>query len=329
MTPEFTVVIPTYQRPALLLNCLNALAGQRLPRDQYEIIVVDDGNSSETEAAVTQFARQTAQSGGPLEVRYLGQPERRGPAAARNRGWRAARGRVIAFTDDDCLPQPEWLSAALASFQRGAQVVTGQLRMPLPGNPTAHDRTTVLLETAEFITANCFCRKSTLERVGGFEEAFDIAWREDSDLQFKLIRAGIPIGRCPEAVIVHPMREAPWYAPLRNERKNSYDALLYKRHPDLFRERIPTYRGLVLQYYGSVLGLGAGVAGLLAGKPAVTVVGFGTWAVLSGDLILRHLPEQRITWTSTKHAVATGVATPFLSVYWRLYGAFKHKVLYW
>lgn len=329
MIPEFSVVIPTFQRPALLLKCLDALGRQKLPRDQFEIIVVDDGNSPETETAVSLFAKQIARSGGSLEVRYLGQVERRGPAAARNRGWRAARGRIVAFTDDDCLPQPEWLSAALAYFRRGAQVATGQLRMPLPDNPTSYERTTAFLETAEFITANCFCRKSALERVGGFEEAFDIAWREDSDLQFKLIRAGIPISRCPEAVIVHPMREAPWYAHLRDERKNRYDALLYKRHPDLFRERIPSYRGLVLRYYASVLSVSVGAAGLLVGKPALALAGFGLWTALTADLVVRHLPDNNLTWTTTKHAVATGVATPFLSVYWRLYGAVKYKVLYW
>ena len=329
MTPEFTIVIPTYQRPALLLKCLDALGRQRLPRDQFEIIVVDDGNSPETETAVLLFTKQIAQSGGPLEVRYLGQPSRRGPAAARNRGWRAARGGIVAFTDDDCLPQPDWLSAALPNFRRGAQVVTGQLRMPLPRNPTAHDRTTAFLETAEFITANCFCRKSALERVGGFEEAFDTAWREDSDLQFKFIRAGISIGRCPEAIIVHPLRESPWYAPLRDERKNRYDALLYKRHPDLFRERIPMYRGLVLQYYTAIVSVGAGFVGLLLGNGMVASAGIGIWAVLSTDLAMRHLPDGPVHLTDVKRAVVTALATPFLSIYWRLYGAFKYKVLYW
>ena len=329
MTPEFSVVIPTYQRPALLLKCLDALGRQRLPRDQFEIIVVDDGNAPETETAVALFAKQIARSGGPLEVRYLAQSERRGPAAARNRGWRAARGRIVAFTDDDCLPQPDWLWGALACFQRGAQVVTGQLRMPLPDDPTTHERTAAFLETSEFITANCFCRKSALERVGGFEEAFDLAWREDSDLQFKLIQAGVPISRCPEAVIVHPLRQDPWYAPLRDERKNSYDALLYKRHPDLFRERIPAYRGLVLQYYGSVVSLSVGLIGLLASSESVAATGLGVWTILTTDLTLRNLPDGSVNFTSAKHALLTALAMPFLSVYWRLYGAFKYKVLYW
>ncbi len=329
MLPEFSVVIPTYQQPALLLKCLDALGRQRLPRDQFEIIVVDEGNSPETETAVLLFARQIARDGGPLEVRYLAQPERRGPAAARNRGWRAARGRTIAFTGDDCLPEPEWLSSALICFQRGAQVVSGQLRVVFPNQPSPSDHTETVLKKADFMSINCFCRLSTLKCVGGFEEAFDIAWREDSDLQFKFIQAGIPIGKCTEAVVVYPVRSYPWYGLLQDERKNSYDALLYKRHPDLFRERIPAYRRQVLHYYVSVLSVVAGLIGLLTGQGAVAILGLSVWGGLSAELVMRHLPSAPLTSTTLKRVVLTAVATPFLSVYWRLYGAVKYKVLYW
>ena len=328
MLPEFSVVIPTYQQPALLLKCLDALGRQRLPYDQFEIIVVDEGNSPETETAVLLFAKQIARDSGSIEVRYLGQPERRGPAAARNRGWRAARGRIIAFTDDDCLPEPEWLSSALPCFQRGAQVMSGQLRVLLPNEPTPLDRTATFLRRAEFMAANCFCRKATLDRVGGFEEAFDTAWREDSDLQFKFLQAGIPISKCPEAVVVYPIRPCPWYGLLQDERKNCYDALLYKRHPNLFRERIPTYRRQVSLYYASVVSIAIGLVALLLGQERLAIMGLSIWTVLSADLAMDHLPSSPLTWLTLKHAVLTAVATPFLSVYWRLYGAIKYKVLF-
>ena len=164
MLPEFSVVIPAYRQPALLLKCLDALGRQQLPRHQFEIIVVDECHSPETETAVQLFAKQVARTGSLLEVRYLGQTTRRGPAAARNRGWQAARGRIIAFTDEDCLPEPEWLSSAYTCFQRGAQVMSGQLRVRLPQQPSPLDRTATILKRTEFIAANCFCLKSTLER---------------------------------------------------------------------------------------------------------------------------------------------------------------------
>ena len=328
MLPEFSVVIPTCQQPALLLKCLDALGRQRLPRDQFEIIVVDERNSAETETAVLLFAKQIARDGMPIEVRYLGQPEQHGLAAARNRGWRAARGRVIAFTDADCLPEPAWLSAALTCFQRGAQVLSGQLRVHLPNQPTPLDRTATFLKRAEFMAANCFCRKSTLERVGGFEEAFDTDWREDSDLQFKFLQAGIPIGKCPEAIVVYPIRPCPWYELLQDERNNCYDALLYKRHPQLFRERIPTYRRQIVGYYASVVSIILGLIGLLTGLVNIAIPGLCIWTILSTDRVLHHLPSRPLTWAIFKRVMLTAIVTPFLSVYWRLYGAVKYRVLY-
>lgn len=310
----------------MLLKCLDALGRQQFPRHQFEIIIVDDSNSPETAAAVELFTRQIARSGGPLEVRYLAQPLQRGFAAGRNRGWQAARGTVIAFTDDDCVPQPNWLSAVWPSFERGAQVVTGQMHLTDGTTDTAGLRN-LLAESSELISANCFCRKTVLERVGGFEEAFDQAWREDQDLQFKFIQLGIPITKCPEAVVIHPMPDAPWYAPLASERRSRYDALLYKRHPDLFRQRIEASRTHVVEYYASVLGVLLGLFGLLVGSVSVSVVGFGLWALLSVRLILIQLPGQ--PGVRFPHAMLTALATPFLVVYWRLYGAIKYRVLYW
>lgn len=328
MTPQFSVVISTYQHPALLLKCLDALGRQRLRRDQFEIIVVDDGNSSNTATAVALFTRQIAQSGGPLEVRYLAQSTPMGFAAARNRGWKAARGQIIAFTDDDCLPQPNWLSAALTSFQRGAQVATGQLRLTLPGSTAQVDPKELYIETGEFISANCFCQKSALERVGGFEEAYDSAWRQDSDLLFNFIETGIPISKCPEAVVVHPMRQMPWYTSLANERKSRYDALLYKRYPHLFRQRIETNRSLILEYYASVLASTIAFMSILSGNTLAAITAFIIWATLSTNIVWQRLPD-RLVITQLPQTVITAIALPFLAVYWRLYGAIKYKVLYW
>jgi glycosyltransferase involved in cell wall biosynthesis len=329
MLPAFSVVIPTCQQPALLLKCLDALGRQRLAHDQFEIIVVDEGNSPETETAVALFARQIDRTSFPIEVRYLRQLTRQGTAAARNQGWKAARGRFIAFTDDDCLPDPEWLSSALVYFQRGAQVLSGQLRVLLPAQPTPLDRTATFLKRAEFMASNCFCQKAMLERVGGFEEAFDTDWREDSDLQFKFLQSGIPISKCPEAVVVYSIRSCPWYGLLQDERNNCYDALLFKRHPSLFRERIPVYRWQIFSYYASVLSMALGLFSLWNGQVPMAMMSLSIWTVLLVNLVMPRLPNAPLTGVVLKQVVLTAIATPFLSVYWRLYGAVKYKVLYW
>jgi glycosyltransferase involved in cell wall biosynthesis len=322
-----SVVIPTYRRPAMLLRCLNALFEQDFRRMGgtvgFEIIAVDDGNDPETQARVMQVVPPRH-----VSIRYLGQPVRSGPAAARNRGWQAARADFIAFTDDDCIPDRDWLQQGLLALQGGAQVVTGQMRVPLPGTPTDYERTTAFLETAEFVTANCFCRRSALERVGGLEESFDIAWREDSDLQFKFLRHGIAIVKRPEAIILHPVRPAAWWACLKDERKNSYDALLYKRHPKLFRERIPSYAGLVLLYYAFVLSFTGLLIAFTAGWPRLATGMAILWLLLLAVLVAKRLSGTSMSVAHIGQVLVTSLVTPFLSVYWRLYGAVKHRVLY-
>lgn len=316
MTPHLSIVIPTYMRPGLLRNCLAALAEQTVSLLTFEVIVVDDGNDPPTALATRQMAQQTG-----LTVRYLAQPERRGPAAARNRGWRVALAPLIAFTDDDCQPERTWLATALARFEQGAQVLTGSLVV------RADQHQSRLRHNPDSITANLFCRRNVLDFVGGFDEAFDSAWREDRELQFKIMRAGISISPCPEAVVVHATPPGPWYAPLRDERRNRYDALLYKRHPQLFREHIPIQTGRIRRYYFSIIALMGGVIGGLLGQPSVALIGLAVWSALTILLFIERLPAQP-TPVAFGQTLLTSVATPFLSVYWRLHGAVTYRAWY-
>jgi glycosyltransferase involved in cell wall biosynthesis len=99
----FSVIVPTYNRAAQLRRCLESLAAQDYPRDRCETIVVDDGSSEPLDEIVKAFD-------GRLQLRLLRQ-SRTGPGPARNAGARAARGKWLAFTDDDCRPETGWLTA--------------------------------------------------------------------------------------------------------------------------------------------------------------------------------------------------------------------------
>ncbi|HEU4616558.1 MAG TPA: glycosyltransferase, partial [Gammaproteobacteria bacterium] len=188
-TPRISVVVPSYQRLHLLHRCLAALAQSDLPAREFEIVVVHDGPSKAVRRLVQCWRSKLESSGGP-EVRYRS-PRHNGPAAARNVGWRIARGEIVAFTDDDTVPDAGWLSSALAAFDaRGLDAAWGKIVMPLGLQPTDYELDAARLGQAEFATANCFCRKRVLEDVGGFDERFAIAWREDSDLYFRLLAAG-------------------------------------------------------------------------------------------------------------------------------------------
>jgi glycosyltransferase involved in cell wall biosynthesis len=117
-----SVVVPTYRRPELLDRCLAALDRQDVDPAEYEVLVADDAASDTTRRHVAIRARMTRPA-----VRYLAVTTSHGPAAARNVGWRAARGEVVAFTDDDCCPDPGWLAAGLAACSSDVAAVSGRV----------------------------------------------------------------------------------------------------------------------------------------------------------------------------------------------------------
>lgn len=199
MNPLVTVVIPTCLRPAMLRECLLALAQQKLSRSQFEVIVVDSADDRKTAVLVREIASHTG-----LSIRYVSQRRNRNVAAACNRGWRIAGSLFVAFTHDDCLPQPLWLTTALPLFHGGAQVVVGRVQYPVPTQPITASA-----------GSNLFCRRSLLEQVGGFDEWLDRKQSHEEHWLDKLAKAGVPVTACPDAVVVHPVRETSWLSTLR------------------------------------------------------------------------------------------------------------------
>lgn len=321
MKPDISVVIPTYKRTELLLRCLGALSDQRIERNRYEIIVVSDGPDIKTKEVVAAWTTRLGMS-----VSFLHLPEKKGPAAARNMGWQHAEGELIAFTDDDCLPDSSWLQSFALEYKGEDQLVlSGRVIVPLPENPTDFELNTAHLETAEFITANCACTRASLLKTGGFDERFAQAWREDSDFQFRVILEAIPLRKVDSAIVVHPVRPAQWGVSIREQRKGMYNALLYKKFPDLYETRIGSRAPW--QYYVMIFSFITGLVGLAAGS-TLLITGLGCWLLLVADFTTRRL---RKTSRSVQHIAemfVTSAIIPFLSVYWQLYGACKYRVLF-
>jgi glycosyltransferase involved in cell wall biosynthesis len=323
VTLRVSVVVPTYNRPALLTRCLAALMTQTLNPDEYEIVVADDAACDDTHAQVKQLA---ARSAGQPVVRYIAVRDTSGPAAARNAGWRVARGDIIAFTDDDCIPASDWLRSGIAAFQGDVAGVSGKLVMPIPEVPTDYELNAAHLESAEFVTANCFYRRDVLEATGGFDERFQAAWREDCDLHFRVLDTGHRLVKCESAVVVHPVRDAAWGISVRQQRKSMYNALLYKKHPRRYRERIqaaPPWR-----YYAIVAALIASAGGLFANQRQVSAISLLAWGLLTGRFC-----DARLSGTSKAPAhiaemIVTSVVIPPLSVLWRIRGAMKFRVFF-
>ena len=300
---------------------------QQMRPYEYEVIVVSDGPDELTGQQVQKFNKA-----GLVNIRFLPLDKKKDPAAARNHGWRNALAELIAFTDDDCIPDANWLNSYVEHYYHkqnsvGSIAFTGRIKVPLSTTPTDFELNTAHLETAEFVTANCAGNRKALDITGGFDERFKMAWREDSDLEFKLLNHNIPIIKVEDALIVHPARAAKWGVSLKEQKKVMFDALLYKKYPELFRKKIQQQPAI--PYY---IIIGSFCVILVAG-----IVGF-TNAALAAAIIylfftLRFIGK-RLARTShePKHVaemIVTSFAIPFLSIYWTLYGAWKYKVLYY
>lgn len=327
--PLVCVVIPTYRRPELLIRCLLGLAEQTVGAASVEIIVVDDGPCARTQALVNVLSSREVGLPAPAPaLRYLRPEVGHGPATARNAGWRAARAPVVAFTDDDTIPLATWLAGGLAALAARPELpaVAGRVVVPIPEgvSPTDHMVVTRGLEQAEFVTANAFVRKSALEAVGGFDERFTRAWREDSDLQYRLEDQFGPLGRADDAVVLHPVREEPWGVSLRQQRHAFFEALLFSKHPRHYLARADTVPPW--HYYAIVALALATLVLWLADIPGSAVVS----GVIAFALIVR-LALRRLRGTSHRlehvlEMLVTSAAIPFLSIYWRLRGALHFRV---
>ena len=321
MEYKVSVVIPTYRRPALLNSCLHALSNQSLPKNQYEVLVVSDGPDELTATAVQEW------NSNGLPITYQALPQKGGPAAARNRGWQQARGALVAFTDDDCVPEPAWLQAVCTHYQ-GKQYIaySGSIIVPVSDPPTDYERNTQGLERADFVTANCICTKAALERVGGFDESFTMAWREDSDLEFKLLQHHIPVIRLKDAVVVHPVRRAPWGVSIKEQKKGMFNALLYKKYPRLYRQKIQSHPPF--SYYGIIAAVVFVVIGLMTQRPWFSTIGGIGWLLLTAHFIARRLSTASHSRKHVTEMIITSMVIPFSSVFWQLYGACKYKVFF-
>jgi GT2 family glycosyltransferase len=263
-------------------------------------------------------------------VRYLPNRGPRGPAAARNLGWRSAEGELIAFTDDDTLPQPGWLSSALRCFNlesggRPVDGVNGRVIVPLPQRPTDYELNTAGLETSDFVTANCFYRRATLAALGGFDQDFPLAWLEDRELWFRMLKNGANLVDAPEAVVIHPVRPAQWGVSLKQQRKSMYNALLYKKHPEMFLRMQPTPPW---HYYATLTSLLGMLVGLLAGSLPVFALWTAIWAAWTLAFAWKRLKGTSRRLGHVLEMLVTSMLIPVLSVYWRQRGAWKYRVLF-
>jgi GT2 family glycosyltransferase len=206
-TPFFSIVIPTYNRPAPLAACLQACALLDYPRDSFEVIAVDDGGAVPLEAIVAGVR-------GVLSVKLLRQGHA-GPAAARNRGATEARGEFLAFTDDDCSPTPGWLRALAAQLAESPDCAVGGQTLNMLTDNVYSTASQLLISylfsyyngiprAARFFPSNNLSvPASRFRAIGGFDVTYPQAAAEDRELCDRWLHNGQRMIYAPDAVVYH------------------------------------------------------------------------------------------------------------------------------
>ncbi|MEO3783988.1 HAD-IIIA family hydrolase [Actinocorallia sp. B10E7] len=288
----YSIVIPTLVRKSLR-GCLTSLTRSWGPQPQ-EIVLVDDrpagGPMVRVPGELACLVRVVASRG-------------RGPAAARNTGWRRTRTPWVVFLDDDVLVEEDWYAALAMDLKRAADRVAGvqgRISVPLPADraPTDWERATAGLARARWITADMAYRREALVESGGFDERFPRAFREDADLALRLQADGWELAEG-ERRCLHPVRPAPVTACLRAQAGNADDALMRVLHGRGWHRRAGERVGrrprhLAVTAAGA-LAAGAALAGRrrLAGLAALgALAGVGEFAaarILPGPRDLREV----------------------------------------
>lgn len=213
MRALISVIIPTYNRPSPLQACLTALAASSYPREQFEVVVVDDGGSMPLQEIIERASAD-------LQVR-ISRQERAGPAAARNAGAALARGELLVFTDDDCLPEPGWLAAlARRADELPGYLIGGATINALVDNAFSAASQHLISYLYDysmkqaasrgwspfFASNNLAVPVDGFHEVGGFDAGFPLAAGEDRDFCDRWSAQGLPMAFAPDARIRHAHR---------------------------------------------------------------------------------------------------------------------------
>lgn len=253
-----------------------------------------------------------------------------GPAAARNVGWRASSAPWVAFLDDDVVPRPGWRAALccdLAPLSPGTGGSQGRLHVLLPQDRAATDwqRNVAGLEAARWATADMAYRRVALTAVGGFDERFRRAYREDADLALRVMSAGysLIVG---DRTVDHPPRPAPWWVSIRAQAGNADDALMRRLHGRAWRRRSAAGRG---RTGGHAVTTAALLAALIAPRSTVRRrAALGTWLALTGEFALRRILAGPRTAREVATMGVTSVLIPPTAIGYRFVGrARAHRLV--
>ncbi len=314
MRDRVTVVVPSRGRPSLH-RLLGSLAGQEGDAPE-RILVVDDRPRPHSPLPLPDGMRITiVPSGG------------RGPAAARNAGWRATDSPWVAFLDDDVVCPPGWSSWLRRDLEAGVDGSQGRIRVPLDERraPTDWERQVRGLERARWATADIAYRRHVLESLGGFDERFPRAYREDADLALRARRAGYRLAQG-ERWVEHPVPPAGRWISVRRQAGNQDDALLLAKYGRGWRAAIEAPRGRRSRHL-TTAALGAvAVASVLARRYPGALIAGAAWATATATFAAERIRPGPKTRDEIATMALTSIAIPPAAAAYWLWGLARHVV---
>lgn len=315
-SPSFDVVVPTIGRASLraLLESLTASDGPR----PGAVILVDDRHEPAGDLVSLDDLGWVRD-----RVRVI-DGHAAGPASARNVGWRASSAEWIAFLDDDVVVTLPWLQALADDLVAAPPPVAGtqgRINVPLSRDrrPTDWERNVAGLERASWATADMAYRRAALARVGGFDERFPRAYREDADLALRMLDAGFELVRGRRDAL-HPVPPADVWTSVRLQRGNADDVLMRALHGADWRARAVAPAGRFVRHALTVAGAGLALGALATRRRSVALGAATAWLAGTADLAWTRIASGPRTARETTTMLATSAVLPFAAVAHRARG---------
>ncbi len=316
-----SIVIPTYNRKDKLKILLISLLQLKYDKSKAEIIIVDDGSNDNTAAMVKTFKN--------ANIKYLKQ-NNSGPAAARNKGWKYAKGLIVGFLDSDVFVDKTYLINAINYFEQHKNIdcLEGRtLSKIIDIKPTYFTHSVENLKGGQYMTSNIFYSKKILVKTGGFDEAYHNPYiREDTDMAFAAMKAGGKFAYAENIIVFHPVYKSAYNVLFKNAKQGLHEPRLFYKYPKLYLTKMKWIDGwfFPVYYLGYYFFPVFVIAGLVMKDTYIFNTGMLFFTLSYAVTLYVQFRKSIFSINDFLIVAALFIFMPYLRLYWLILGFFKH-----